>query len=148
MERIEFDRSKLEDTFKMAENSLFSEPNIHWLQYEKPFICQNQVEVFDLIKNVAIVYCIWISDGLHLKPIYIGHSSAILAKQRLTNHFIKKHVRTGAQLERIQEAVLEGKKIGISFLKIEPDYMRKPLEEWLILRNREKLTWNIHGKRL
>lgn len=80
MERIEFDRSKLEDTFKMAENSLFSEPNIHWLQYEKPFICQNHVEVFDLIKNVAIVYCIWISDGLHLKPIYIGHSSAKLAK--------------------------------------------------------------------
>jgi len=24
--------------------------------------------------------------------------------------------------------------------------MRKPLEEWLISRNSEKLKWNIHGK--
>ena len=80
-------------------------------------------------------------------PIYIGHSSSSLAKQRLTNHFIKKDPRTGSQLERVKLAVLDDKQIGISFLKIEPDYMRKPLEEWLILRNREKLIWNIHGKR-
>jgi hypothetical protein len=146
MEEFEFDRERIEEIFRRAEARLFSERNIKWLKYDKPFICQNRSEVIDWVKNVPIVYCIWILDGLQSKPIYIGHSSSWLSKQRLTNHFIKKDPRTGSQLERVKLAVLDDKQIGVSFLKIEPDYMRKPLEEWLILRNREKLIWNIHGK--
>lgn len=146
MEVVEFNRDLLEDIFKEAESNLLSETNIRWFSYDIDFICQNRIDLIDLVKNEAIVYCIWISNGSQASPVYIGHSSSKLSRQRITNHFVKKNPRTGSQLERIKVVLLEGRKVGFSFLKIEPDYMRKPLEEWLILRNREKLIWNIHGK--
>ncbi|MFD2200190.1 hypothetical protein [Shivajiella indica] len=146
MKNIEFDREEIEGIFHSAESSLFSESSIHWLNYDLPFTCMNISEVIDQVKNLPIVYCIWISDGLEPRPIYVEHSSASLSRQRLFNHFVDKHVKTGAKLEKVKEALLNGKRIGISFLRIEPDYMRKPLEEWLISRNSDKLVWNIHGK--
>lgn len=147
MNQIEFDREQIEEIFINAESSLFSESSIYWLNYEEPFSCLNGTEVFNQVDNVPIVYCIWISDGSQSKSVYVGHSSASLTKQRLTNHFIKKDPRTGSQLDKVKQCISEGLQIGISFLRIEPDYMRKPLEEWLILRNREKLVWNIQGKK-
>ncbi|WP_194777140.1 hypothetical protein [Pararhodonellum marinum] len=146
MKIVEFDRKQLEGIFRMAESNLLSETNIRWLSYDVDFICLNRLDLFDLVKNEAIVYCIWVSNGAQSIPVYIGHSTSKLSRQRITNHFIKKDPRTGSQLERIKVAVMEGKQVGLSFLKIEPDYMRKPLEEWMISRNREKLIWNIHGK--
>lgn len=147
MQRIEFDREQIEVVFRNAESDLFSENEIHWLTYEEPFVCLNGSEVISLVQKAPIVYCIWISNGLQPKPVYIGHSSASFSKQRLINHFIKKDPRTGSQLERVKQAVSGALQIGVSFLRIEPDYMRKPLEDWLITRNRDKLIWNIHGKR-
>ena len=147
MQLIEFDREKIEEIFGRAESSLFSESNIRWLNYEEPFTCLNASEVIYQVQNVPMVYCIWITDGSQPKPVYVGHSSASLSRQRLTNHFVKKHKKTGAQLEKVEKAVIDGCQIGLSFLRIEPDYMRKPLEEWLISMNSDKLVWNIHGKR-
>jgi len=146
MERIEFDREQIEEIFRRDESSLFSENEIHWLTYEDTFVCLNGSEVISLVQKAPIVYCIWISNGLRPKPVYIGHSSASISKQRLINHFIKKDPRTGSQLERVKRAVSGALQIGVSFFRIEPDYMRKPLEEWLISRNSDKLVWNIHGK--
>jgi len=147
MEKFVFDRDQIEEVFKKAESSLFSDRNIHWLTYELPFSFRNSSEVIDAVHKIPIVYCIWISDGSEPVPVYVGHSSASLSRRRLINHFVDKHDKTGAQLKKVQEAVSDGKQIGISFLKIDPDYMRKPLEEWLISRNSGKLVWNIHGKR-
>jgi hypothetical protein len=146
MEKFEFDRIQIEEIFKKAESSLLNDKNIHWLTYEASLTCLNSSEIISKVQRIPIVYCIWIWDGSEPTPFYVGHSSASLSRQRLINHFVKKDPRTGSQLERVKQAVSEGKQIGVSFLKIEPDYMRKPLEEWLILRNREKLIWNIHGK--
>ncbi|MEX2512350.1 MAG: hypothetical protein WD398_05550 [Cyclobacteriaceae bacterium] len=146
MELIKFDREELEEIFERAGKTLFSESKILWLKYDKAFLCQNSLDILNLVKNSAIVYCIWISDGSHPIPIYVGHSSSKLARQRITNHFIKKDPRTGSQLEKIITAVIDGNKVGLTFLKIEPDYMRKPMEEWLISKHREKLDWNIHGR--
>lgn len=42
MEEFEFDRERIEEIFKKAENSLFSSQNIKWLKYDKPFTCQNR----------------------------------------------------------------------------------------------------------
>jgi hypothetical protein len=89
MKLIEFDREKIEGVFLSAENILFSESNIQWLLYDKPLTCLNGSEVIDLVHKVPIVYCIWISGGLKPSPVYVGHSSASLSKQRLTNHFVK-----------------------------------------------------------
>lgn len=96
MEGFRFDVKQAEEIFRRAEKSLFSESNIQWLKYDIPFFCQNSTEILGLVTNAAIVYCIWMSDGLHPTPIYVGHSSSSLAKQRLTNHFIKKDPRTGS----------------------------------------------------
>lgn len=147
MKHIEFNREQIEEIFHSAESSLFSESSICWLTYDNPFNCLNTSEVISLVQNAPIVYCIWISDGLLPKTVYVGHSSASLSRQRLINHFIRKDPRTGSQLERVKQAFSNAMLIGVSFLKIEPDYMRKPLEEWLISRNSERLVWNVHGKR-
>lgn len=147
MKHIEFNREQIEEIFHSAESNLFSESNILWLTYEAPFNFLNSSKVINQVHRVPMVYCIWISDGLKPMPVYVGHSSSSYSKQRLTNHFLKKHEKTGAQLEKVEKAVNNGYHIGLSFLRIDPDYMRKPLEEWLISRNSEKLVWNIHGKR-
>lgn len=147
MERIEFDQEQIEKIFKRAEINLFSESIFHWLSYEMPFNCLNGKEVINQVYKVPMVYCIWISDGSPPRPVYVGQSSSSYSRQRLINHFLRKHKKTGAQLEKVMKAVENGNKIGVSFLRIEPPYMRKPFEDWLISNNRDKLIWNIHGKR-
>jgi hypothetical protein len=77
---------------------------------------------------------------------YIGHTNAKYARQRIRNHLIKKDVRTGAQLSSIQNSVLIGNKIGISFLEIHPGYLRHVVEELLIHKYSERLAWNERGK--
>lgn len=121
MERIEFLKEQIERIFIKPERILFSEGDIHWLIYDELFLCLNSVEVINQVRNVPIVYCIWISDGSRPKSVYVGHSSASLAKQRLNNHFVKKHKKTGAQLEKVGKAISEGKLLSVTFLKIDPD---------------------------
>lgn len=118
MERIEFDQEQIEKIFKRAEINLFSESIFHWLSYEMPFNCLNGKEVINQVYKVPMVYCIWISDGSPPRPVYVGHSSSSYSRQRLINHFLRKHKKTGAQLEKVMKAVENGNKIGVSFLRI------------------------------
>lgn len=146
MKIIEFDREGLEKVFLEAQNFLLSDSNVMWFKFDSSLNCLNHLEILDLVKNTAIVYCIWVSRLGKIIPVYVGHSTSKYSKQRITNHFIKKDPRTGSQLERIFEEINMGNQVGLSFLKIEPDYMRKPFEEWLISMNSRKLVWNKRGK--
>lgn len=146
MKKVEFDNQQLENIFSIAEELLFAQNNIRWLNYNPSFTCSNKAEIINYVRNIPIVYCIWVLDASGPKPMYVGHSSSKYAKQRLTNHFIKKDPRTGSQLESIRQAVINGNKIGISYIDIRPDYMRKPVEDWIISKYREQLVWNNHGK--
>lgn len=147
MKVVEFDEKVIEEVFINAEGNLLSESSVQWFKFDKNIKCLNLLEILDSVRNNAIVYCIWVrSLQGEVTPVYIGHSSSKLSRQRIKNHFIKKDPRTGSQLENVIERLKQGEHVGLSFLKIEPDYMRKPFEEWLISRNSEKLIWNKHGK--
>lgn len=49
MQRIEFDLEQIEEIFRRAESSLFSESNIRWLTYEDPLNCLNALEVINQV---------------------------------------------------------------------------------------------------
>lgn len=43
-------------------------------------------------------------------------------------------------------ALKNKEKVAVSYLVIDPHYMRKALEDWLIAKHCDKLIWNKAGK--
>lgn len=141
-----FNSNQLEREFAVAEKLLFNIKNVKIIRYNN-----FDVSSFDelnkiLLKNVAgnyIIYCIWIgSNSQNLSPKYVGHAKSTISRQRIRNHLTKKNARTGAQLEMVKKALERKMSFGLTYLIIEPSYMRTSLEEWIINKNKETLTWN------
>ena len=55
---------------------------------------------------------------------YIGQSKSIEARNRLSNHLIKKDKGTGAKLEFVKQHIENGGKIKVSHILIEPPDFR------------------------
>jgi hypothetical protein len=151
MNKICFDYKSIEATFVQAEESLFDESNIYPITYIN-FDCttfdKNNKNLLDLVAGNSIVYCIWTRENAdEYHPKYIGHAGKSISRQRIRNHLSKKNIATGAQLDNIKNELLNNNSIGLSYLIIEPAYMRKALEDWLIDKNSDKLNWNNIGKR-
>lgn len=148
---VQFDKTSLEQKFKEAENILINSENVTLVEYEdynhESFDKYNQ-GLLKAITQKPIVYCIWTGPSQkELQCKYIGHVGKKYSRQRLRNHLTKKHERTGAQLKNTIKALSEKYVVGISFIKTEPHYMRKALEDWLIDNNSKSLDWNISGRR-
>ena len=146
-----FDKIAIENKFEQAQSVLLNRDNISIIKYEnynhESFDVNNQ-NFLSLISQKPIVYCIWTGPSVvQLKYKYIGHVGKKYSRQRLRNHLTKKHEKTGAQLKKIIRALSEKNIVGISFIAIEPHYMRKALEDWLIDKYSEELDWNISGRR-
>jgi hypothetical protein len=151
MKKIEFNKNDIEKIFKLAEKKLFDAKNIKVINYPKfdhsSFDINNQ-DLLNATSGNPIVYCIWTGktpDSLLKK--YIGHAGKDIARQRIRNHLTKKHERTGSQLEKVINQLNSKNYIGISMVTIEPAYMRKALEDWLIEKNSETLEWNNIGRK-
>lgn len=145
-DKFKFDQNFIESKFSKAERFLFNKDNIHAILYEN-----FEVSSFDrlnskLLKSVSnnyIIYCLWLGKShSDLEPKYIGHAKNTISRQRLRAHFTKKNKATGAQLDKIKKNLDEKKYFGLTYLVIEPSYMRTSLEEWLINKNIDKLEWN------
>ncbi|MGJ7575594.1 hypothetical protein ACSFBX_34090 [Variovorax sp. RB2P76] len=65
-------------------------------------------------------------------PKYVGKSARTYLRSRISNHLIGKHERTGSKLDEVRQAVLAGRKIGISYILVEPEELRGYVEEKLI----------------
>jgi hypothetical protein len=65
---------------------------------------------------------------------YIGKTTKKLARQRIRNHLIKKHERTGAKLREVEQHITASGKLAISWVGIEPESLRNYIEEELIRR--------------
>lgn len=150
MENIHFDGAALEAIFLTAEISLFDPQNITEALYS-----EFQVETYDALNTAflmglagnAVVYCLWCGpDKGNMQAVYIGHAAGGISRQRLRAHLTKKNAATGAQLDRVKEALGKGCCIGVSMVAVKPVYMRKALEEWLIAKNSNILMWNKTGK--
>ena len=146
MKILEFDRVFIEREFTKAENFLFDARNVYAIKYDNFDVSSFDKLNSELLKNVSnnfIVYCLWMGDTpTDLKPKYVGHAKRTISRQRLRAHLTKKNKATGAQLDKIKKYLDEKKYIGLTYLIIEPSYMRTSLEELIINKNIEKLEWN------
>jgi hypothetical protein len=150
MKILQFDNETIEKSFEQAENELLTKLNAHIIQYTDfditTFDANNKALLNKITAN-SIVYCLWLGNQEStIAPIYIGHAHRNISRQRMRAHLTKKNKATGAQLEKIKIALERRQVIALSFLKIEPQYMRKALEEWLIEKHSASLSWNKSGK--
>lgn len=141
-----FDKNLILEEFSKLEKLLYSKSNLIFLKYR-----DNDVLTFDdenqaLLNNVskkAIVYSIWVGDDkTDMEIQYIGHANARISRQRLRNHLCKKHKKTGAKLTKVEAALKSNKTIAVSIVEIQPEFMRKAFETWIIGENKEDLPWN------
>ncbi len=77
--------------------------------------------------------------------MYVGQRKHNRLGERMRQHLVKKHEKTGSQLMKVQRAVADGKKIGISYVLIEPEALRHYAEESIIAERADgELPWNKH----
>lgn len=103
-------------------------------------------EVLDRLANKGNVYAIFLSSDEEWVAVYVGQRKSEKLRERMMQHLVKKHKKTGGQLANVQCAVAEGKRIGISYVLIEPSSLRHYVEESIIVaRGDGELPWNKHG---
>ena len=74
---------------------------------------------------------------------YIGQRKSKFIKERLKQHLLRKHEKTGAQLENVKNYLDLGYDIGIKLFSVIPDELRQFYEQKLI-QSIEGLSWNKH----
>ena len=82
------------------------------------------------------------TSGADWKLRYVGQRKAKDIKQRLKHHLIKKHQKTGAQLDKVKKELESNVQLGIKLTCILPDQLRHYYEEKL-LHDIKTLDWNI-----
>lgn len=78
-------------------------------------------------------------------PVYVGERKSAGLRDRIFQHLITKDDRTGSMLEAVKAAVAAQQKIGLSFIKIQPESLRLFVEETIIAKHKNELPWNTHG---
>lgn len=148
--------SELSDFAEICSKTLFAE--VHY-QFIFPKECSLQNWPVGKIKSTnemflktlrhrANIYAIFIrSPGTDNKwnHIYVGQRKSVELRDRITQHLIKKSCETGSMLGNIKASVDEGKEIGLSFIKVEPETLRLFVEETIIAKHKKDLEWNTHG---
>ena len=150
--KIVFDEPTLEKMFSVAERELFDKTKIRNIVYNnKDCITdfdKNNKKFLDDISKKSVVYFIWVGISINeLSPFYVGHAFETISKQRMIAHFSRKNKATGSKLENIKKAIEDNCFLGVTFVQIDPGYMRTSIEEWLIVKYADKLIWNINGRR-
>ena len=102
----------------------------------------------NLLKSLAgcgNVYALFVGECDQWTAMYVGQRKSEKLRERMRQHLVKKHKKTGSQLQQVQRAVANGQKIGISYVLIEPDALRHYMEESIIAaRSDGELPWNRH----
>ena len=77
--------------------------------------------------------------------MYVGQTKSQYLRQRIRQHLVKKSQKTGSQLPQVQDAVADGRNIGISYVLIEPESLRLYVEDSIIATRADgELPWNKH----
>ena len=105
------------------------------------------------VKDSGVVYAISLRDGQGngvWEKRYIGTSKE--PRKRIKQHLVACAQDTRSCLERVQEVVRCGRDIGISWVKIEPPFLRVGVEHMIIglekVKNENALPWNeLPGER-
>jgi hypothetical protein len=147
LETIEFKNKKeIEVIFQNANDELFNQKNIKvikYSEYKHETFDKNNKPLLENISNKPIIYCIWTGSSIDdFSPKYVGCAASKYSRGRIRAHLAFKSEKTSSQLKAIKNEIEKEKIIGLSVIIIEPEYMRKSLEEWLIVNNFKKLEWN------
>jgi len=96
------------------------------------------------LRNNGNVYALFLQadNSAEWVPMYVGKSARRYLRSRISNHLIGKHEKTGSKLDEVRQAVLAGRKVGISYILIEPEELRGYVEEMLIPLVE---GWNSHA---
>jgi hypothetical protein len=136
---------------RAVKSDLFAETRIMYFEIAEG---AHQIEETELNKNIlnsiggkSGVYAIWVKKETEVSIRYIGHTDGKTSRQRIRNHFITKHDRTGAQLENVKEAIKEKCQVGLTFVEIDPPSLRLYVEMILINENYDHCHWNIKSKK-
>ncbi len=103
----------------------------------------NRIDEFALTQicdNKPNLYAIYLKESKQWNLKYIGQSKSCYIRQRMRNHLLKKHERTGAQLENVTKAIEEGYEVGLKTVEIYPEELRHYYEQKLI--EELKPEWN------
>jgi hypothetical protein len=107
----------------------------------------NIIVLKKLLENGGNIYALWVKKqkSKDWELMYIGQRKSKYILSRLKEHFFKKDKRTGSQLEKIQDEIRKGNKIGVTVIKVSPDIMRTAVEEYLICKLKQErcCDWNI-----
>ncbi len=89
------------------------------------------------------IYAIWVDNVAK----YVGEAKNLRA--RLRAHLIYRSDKTGSKLENVKEANVNGSKISVSFMHVEPDSIRLAVEDNLIgrLRDSKTTTYDLEWNR-
>jgi hypothetical protein len=145
------EHQSLEEYLKTVEVSLFKEEARKPVKYSPHSIrpwsaaqidAENQ-SLLDSVSGTANVYAIFTApkNSNEFTLQYIGKTTKKLARQRIRNHLITKHEKTGAKLTKIISHVQAGGAVKLSWVAIEPESLRSYIEEELINRHNEA-NWN------
>lgn len=68
------------------------------------------------LRDNGNVYALFLQaeDLTEWVPTYVEKSARTYLRSRISNHLIGKHEKTGSKLNEVRQAVLAGRKIGIS----------------------------------
>ena len=101
--------------------------------------------------NPINLYALWSrkkGEGKwHLQ--YIGQRSAKHGWARVKQHLFHKPAGTESKLQRVREALESGHEFGVTYLLVEPDYLRLSVEDEVIRQVTEKngaLPWNKRSR--
>ncbi len=146
-----FPESAISQLFKSAADYLLSPESVNVVRYEDRDVLtfrKGNVALLEPIRGRGIIYCIWEGEPGHpLESRYVGHVAPSISKERMVAHFCRKNEATGSKLANVTEAVKQGRVLGLSFMEIQPNYMRKALEEWLLNTYGNRFAWNIQGRK-
>ena len=116
---------------------------------------RNQNEIFDPMpkEGSGVVYMIHLRNNKKnstWRRQYVGSSKA--PEERIKQHLISCSKRTASRLDEVKEAVSHGKVVGISWIEIEPSFLRIGIEEMIIglekTTDKNALPWNgLPGER-
>ncbi|HIF9178603.1 TPA: hypothetical protein ACX6QN_003447 [Photobacterium damselae] len=160
--QVELNIGDLNAFLSMCEHKLFSEKPIEfnypnelvgvpiddpiWEEKAEEIKILNNDRILKNLRNKANIYAIFTLDtDKSWKAMYCGQRKAVNMRDRITEHFIVKDERINSKLAEVRQAVSDGKKVGLRFIYIPRDAIRKFVEEELISRNKDNLPWNCHS---
>lgn len=98
------------------------------------------------LRGAGNVYALYIRrPGDAWAVVYVGQRKSEGLRERITQHLINKDSRTGSMLEAVKTAVSDGREMAISYIHVSPESLRLYVEETIIAKRQEQLSWNTHG---